>query len=691
MRRSVLVICILLGVTAAAFGLDPVDFGTVGSGQTKDVNYTFTNTGLFPCAIQALGFGSDFLATEGPFRVIPPVLPYELPPGGAASWTIRFSPTGMGAASATLLIRMLCSIFTQTLEVPLSGTGILSLGPIELTPFFPPSDTEEPASEGCLCTEEIAALDADVAAIATYLQTQLGPSVFALSIAMAELEDCCDDTAVPTCPGPFSSEGGAKFQWFVSVASQVTAAAAGVLPLIDPQDPELQSLLDQGAGFIEPLQDELAELASTAASLSPSEQACLDSFVAQEAISFLQAASTVISDPLTHPKLRGLLGSTAEGIIDTVLEKVSIWASELSIFGGLVEDVRALVGGAEDVFGLAGLMFQYELERKLDGIIYGLFGIVIPPNATESQLEELLGRITGDSILNRLNRLEAGLAGIAQELGEIERDIEAVDERVREIERVVNENADELADIEEKVCCFVLLMKDYARQMGLALYGNASSFKFLVPDLCRGVTEADCFSMESTTGEDRPFDAIKPEIRALEEDMNWVRERIEEILRRLGGGDLILLDEIPPDFPPPTERPEMTVVEREYFWLAITKKIYVYDEGTFEASSATDEHEVHVVTPAFDLSGWVDLFEVRSGDVVEIEILVNVDGDERHFMTTTFDGATDARLVPFDELTGGRRLIVGDDVRILFRQTASADDYATAVPIGYQFIVESQL
>jgi len=124
--------------------------------------------------------------------------------------------------------------------------------------------------------------------------------------------------------------------------------------------------------------------------------------------------------------------------------------------------------------------------------------------------------------------------------------------------------------------------------------------------------------------------------------------------------------------------------------IAITKKIYVYEEDTFTATSSTDEREVHVVTPAFDLSGWVDLFELRSGDVVEVEILVNIDGDERQFVTTTFDGDADARLICFDELTGGRMLVVGDDIKILFRQTASADDFVTPIPIGYQFVVESQ-
>ena len=104
MRRSVLVLFILLGVSIVAFGLDPVDFGAVGAGQTKDATYTFTNSSLFTCVLQSVGFGEGHAPSEGAFSVFPPELPLELGQGATASWTIRFSPAGMGGATATLLI-----------------------------------------------------------------------------------------------------------------------------------------------------------------------------------------------------------------------------------------------------------------------------------------------------------------------------------------------------------------------------------------------------------------------------------------------------------------------------------------------------------------------------------------------------------------------------------------------------------
>src|SRR5262245_61823965 len=51
------------------------------------------------------------------------------------------------------------------------------------------------------------------------------------------------------------------------------------------------------------------------------------------------------------------------------------------------------------------------------------------------------------------------------------------------------------------------------------------------------------------------------------------------------------------------------------------KKIYVYDEGTFRLTSATDVHKLVVTTRAFDLAGWIDLNGMApGGDSVTIEL-----------------------------------------------------------------------
>ena len=709
MRGLILVFALLvlvpLGLAAVE---DPVNFGAVPAGTTANATYTFTNSGVFSCTLQAVGFGESYFGSSGPFSVYSPPVPASLPSGGSVEMSITFTPTAVSPFSETLLIRVQCGFFTQTIQVPLLGQG--ASGGTPYTPIERPLDivfappATDATSEGCPCVSEIGVLESDLDGINLYLLTQLGPSVQQLRADIAELEGCCGDSApdgASACLGPFASRGGQKFQQFLTAFRRVTAQAADVLPLIDPEQPGLQALLDDGAALVDAMLPDLDELASIAVGLPIDQQACLDSYVPDAAVDFLDTTYTVLADASTHPKLKGLLGGTAQDTGRTILNKVGIWARQIpggigGIIGGVIDDIRELSESAEGALGIAGLLFQYELERKLDGIIYGLFGITIPPNATESELEELLRRITSDPVTARLGRLQTGLDGLAQgqaglseALDGIEQDVEDVHERVREIERVVHENASELADIEKKICCFVLSMKDYARQMGLALYGEAGAFEFLVPDLCDGVTSASCYQTYSTTpvGADPAFDAIKPEIRALEAGMVVVRERLEEILRRLGGP--VLLDEEPPT-PTIIVPPELTLEEQQYYWLSMTKKIYVYEEDTFTAASSTDEREVRIATAAFDVSGWVDLYELRSGDLVEIELRVDVAGQDRHFMTTTFDGVTDARLIYFDELSGGRSLLVGDLIWIYIRQTASADGYATQIPIGYQFVVESQ-
>lgn len=127
-----------------------------------------------------------------------------------------------------------------------------------------------------------------------------------------------------------------------------------------------------------------------------------------------------------------------------------------------------------------------------------------------------------------------------------------------------------------------------------------------------------------------------------------------------------------------------------YELLLVTKKIYVYAEDVFAPTSSSEIHDIEVTTPAFDLSGWIDGTQLRPGDELQVELTVRVAGQEIPWLTTVFVGGADTRLITFDELTGGRTTVVGSWIRIRLVQTVSADDFDTPIPIGYQFIVESQ-
>lgn len=118
------------------------------------------------------------------------------------------------------------------------------------------------------------------------------------------------------------------------------------------------------------------------------------------------------------------------------------------------------------------------------------------------------------------------------------------------------------------------------------------------------------------------------------------------------------------------------------------KKIFVYAENVFAAGQRTDRRRIRIRTPAFDLSGWLDLTRLRPGDVVETQVRVSFAGRrDVLFARTRFDRP---RLAAFAELAGGQQHIPGSNVLIVLRQTASADDYTTPIELAYQFVVESQ-
>jgi hypothetical protein len=117
------------------------------------------------------------------------------------------------------------------------------------------------------------------------------------------------------------------------------------------------------------------------------------------------------------------------------------------------------------------------------------------------------------------------------------------------------------------------------------------------------------------------------------------------------------------------------------------KKIFVYAEDRFAPTSTNQRRTIDVRTAAFDLSGWIDLSDLRPGDVVEVTTSVSVAGRRRQLDRHRFDRPM---LLPFADIARGLQTISGSDVRIQIRQPLSADNFGSPIELGYQFIVESQ-
>lgn len=686
MKRVATSLLLVVLFSLLSFAQEAVNFGTVPVGASVPGTYTFRNTGLTSCTLEAIGFGEALYPGAGPFTLVPPDLPYLLPGGGVVQWTVIFAPVSAGSFAETMFVRVRYGLFRTTYSVQVVGaasgasaTSDLALGSAQIP------------SAGCPCSADLAGLVSNLAALSTVVQGQIAPALRAAQISLAELEAATAAQPQDSLPsyGPFPAQGGQRFADLIAAQKALLEQAAIVLPAIDPEDATLQALLDSGARAAVAVLPELDQLASLVAQLPADQRSLFDTYIPDAAIQYVNATTTVVANPFTHPKLAALLASSGTGVIGKIWDKVRIWIGRIpgvgDVLDGLVQDIDALTESAEDPLQTASYLFLYELELKVDAVIRGLFGIDIPPNATEAELAARLREIPSESIVSRLGRMEDAERALSD-------DVEEISERTANLEDIARRTEAELTTMERKICCFIVGMNRFAEELGDALYGNRAAFSDFVPTMCRGVTPAECFGYTTEVLAAEPIrKPIKPEIEGLESDMRVVRETLDRILNEL---ERLRSLTVTPTFPvetPPVTPPATTITlpEEASASLALTKKIYVYEEGTFSARDGADTREVVIETAAFDVSGWLDLSELRAGDAVTVAVWVRVDGRERRFSSTQFQGGPDSRLLYFREFVGESEL-VGTWIKVMLAQPTSADSFSTAIPIGYQFVVESQ-
>ena len=119
------------------------------------------------------------------------------------------------------------------------------------------------------------------------------------------------------------------------------------------------------------------------------------------------------------------------------------------------------------------------------------------------------------------------------------------------------------------------------------------------------------------------------------------------------------------------------------------KKIYVYTDNVFTPQSTADSRIIVVKTDAFDLTGYIDFTQARQQDQFQVEIHVTMAHASNVLLQrSAFQGGTLAmmnQLAPYNANS-----ISGNHIEILIHQMYSLDNFATKVPLAYQFIVESR-
>ena len=711
---------------------DRIDFGPVPVGTTKTATYTFKilETSETPGTVIKIAFPNG-RSSSGPFRLINlPPLPKTLNPGSSITFYVAFTPPAATsyADSFTIVVQGGQPLQTKYQTVALTGQGVPTGQEIGTTPVTPP-------------TYDLAALQSRIDAIATEVNTLeqkldnlaaligqwtagepfhvkpgttaqnpppppegISPEIDALQKKLDQLV-----ASLSTQPSPGSDlppvtvtpDAGNRFRNFMSLADKLLVATAQDLLAINPDDEYTQKILKDYSDFVLAGRAEVSQLIGLSQELPPQAQAYLDYAVVDGAPEVLY---DITSGKSPSPKHRVQLDAGGNNLVGTVLEKAGMTLSSIPWIGGLFNaicsDAAKLFKGNSETLAkvLSGMsLAQLELELKLDAIVRGLFGVDINETMDESALRKHLRQITLGDIPQRLDKISDTAAENARKIETLGEELRAkIDNLARELGITLRGAGYQVepgapaaayagpnysgASLADRIELLRVKLDNLARILGLALYGKEMGFP-------------NGFDIEPASHTTVPagkemYKPIKPEIESLETEVKTVKEKLEEILKLLQPkGGVPSPDKVPPVIvPPPTGYYEYTTEQ-----LAMTKKIYVYAEGEFAAGARGDSKTIDVTTAAFDLSGWIDLSELRDGDAVTVTVEVSVAGGPfRTWSTTTFSDRQDRGLKYFTDFARGLEQVVGTHVRITLSQTTSADGFATQIPIYYQFIVESQ-
>jgi hypothetical protein len=715
-----------------------IDFGAVPVGTTKTATYTFK-------ILETSETSATVTITRpnAPFGSDAPTGSFTLAPGQSITFNLTFTPPNAGnyTGSFTITAKGGYPVQVKTTTVTLTGQGV--------TREYPPGAVEEPAVS--TYPEAMYPASGEIAKIARKLDTvgvtlaelrqkldnlagilgewivgrgqrfYIEPGTTAYNPAppsegiKPEIEDLQRkiDLLIAQLSEPGLSEkvshlppvevtanSGDRFRDFLALADRLLVRTAQDVRAINPEDTYTQEILASFSEFVLAGRGEVSQLISLSQAIPLETQAQLDAVVIDGAPEILYE---ITSGNSKSPKFQVELDAGGNEVVSTVLEKAGMALSSVPILGGLfnavLNDAAKLFEGnselAELVSGMS--LAQLELELKLDAIVRGLFGVSIDDTMDETTLRERLRQVTLGDIPTRLERLRDGVENNSQKIDDLAGELRAkVDNLARELGLTLrgmgyqvepgttappytgpNYSGSSLAD---RIELLRQKLDNLARILGLALYGKDMGFP-------------NGFNIEPFTtvpaGEE-VYKPIKPEIEKLESEVRIIKEKLQEILDRLvPAGGTPSPDKAPPVIVPPQPPPGYYEYTTEQ--LAQTKKIYVYDQGTFTSSTAGDYKEINVTTAAFDLSGWIDLTELRDGDAVTVTVEVSVAGGPFHaWSTTTFSDEQERGLKYFTEFANGLPQVVGTNVKVTIAQTTSADAFVTPVPIYYQFIVESQ-
>lgn len=710
-----------------------IDFGAVPVGTTKTATYTFKIL-----ETSATSATVTITRPNAPFGSDAPTGSFTLAPGQSITFNVTFTPTAIGSftGSFTITAQGGRPLQVKKQTVTLTGQGVAGMEyqpPSEKAPGGPAITYPEAVVTPTL--GETAQLEAKLDALGTVL-TELRQKLDNLAGILGEwivgrgqpfyiepgttgynpvapnegikpeienLEEKLDELlaqlgegertteTLPLPPVEVTADSGDRFRKFLGLADELLTATQEDLQRLDPRDLYTLEIVDSFSNYLDGVRPEIAELSSLSYTLPLDAQAWLDYVTVEGAPEIVYTHS---HGSTGAPKFDLQQKAQGNETVKMVVEKAGEVVETLfpvvgKIFNLIAKDVAKLFGGNKEMIKLLSGMSlaQLEIELKLEGLHKGLLGTTLDMSKGLKAEQEALGRIESYNLPQRMEELEEKLEALGKTLkGKLDNLAKAVGSTLRGEPYWIEPGEERIPDtidwrrsgVINQIELLRKKLDNLARILGEALYGKGFNIE---PQAV----------VTSPVGEPA-YDPIKPEIKRLEAEVKVIKEKLEEILRKLvpGGGMPPLVDR--PDVPWfPKDGQTVEYYEYVVQQLATTKKIYVYREGEFTAADEHATEEVRVNTDAFDLAGWIDLTELRQGDEVSVMVEVSVaDGPFRTWSTTVFQGVQTRGLKYFTEFADGLEQVVGTDVKIIIAQTASADAYATPIPIYYQFIVESQ-
>lgn len=115
------------GIQAAFSGQTSVPFGNVKKGQSKQIPYSFNNSGDDTLFIT----NSSIATGSGTFSIVSGPTPTTIPPGGSSSMTLQFAPSAKQAYTGSLAFTAANGVTITA--IPLTGSGVaptLSVPPL---------------------------------------------------------------------------------------------------------------------------------------------------------------------------------------------------------------------------------------------------------------------------------------------------------------------------------------------------------------------------------------------------------------------------------------------------------------------------------------------------------------------------------------------------------------------------------